>query len=105
MLSTSELPAWLRAAGVLGVPSMIALFLVWTLTTAFTGRLATLEQSMRAQTELLRQVLAASQARQLDADHVREHFDESLRSLTGILRSTCVNAASTDQARARCLAQ
>ena len=71
------LPNWLRAAVFLGVPSVIALFLVYVLTTAIAGRIASIEQQQTLQAQTLASLAAEMATRQADADAARLHFDDA----------------------------
>lgn len=72
--SLRELPPWARAAAVIGIPGVIAMYLVYVLTTAVTAK--------------------------LDA-HAQESRAESAQQLQ-VLQSICINTATTPEQRASC---
>jgi uncharacterized coiled-coil protein SlyX len=98
------LPTWLKAAVLLGVPSVIALFLVYMLTIEMAARITAIEQMQALQTQTLTALGQAFTARVADADRQREHFAEGQARLERLIRAACVVAARTSEERARCLA-
>jgi uncharacterized coiled-coil protein SlyX len=96
------LPPWLQAAVLLGVPSVIAMFMVYMLTTGVSRRILAIEAQQAAQTQILELVKVGIENRQRDADEVREHFDHGVERLETLLRAMCVAVATTAEARNRC---
>jgi hypothetical protein len=86
-----SVPAWLRAAVLLGVPSVIALFLVWVMTQSVSTRLVRIEGRQEALMESYRGTV----------DDVHAINDE-LRTLERLIRSMCATAADTPDERALC---
>lgn len=83
------LPQWARVIFLLGVPSAIALFLVYHLTTFGTTGIAELHRMM-----------------DLHAQEANQHASESKRTDAGILRvlqGICLNAATNKEEQRRCL--
>lgn len=97
------LPSWLKAAVYLGVPSVIALFLVYVLTTAIAGRVQDIERTQALQQQTIESISKAMTAEQSSDADTRTHFDDGLRRLEQLLRYTCVAAAERDSQKADCL--
>ena len=101
-VDVQSLPGWLRAAVFLGVPSVIALFLVYVLTTQMADRMQRVEQVQALQTQTLAKLAEAQVARQSDANAQQRHFDLVIADLIRLVRQTCVVAANTADERAAC---
>lgn len=77
-----DVPVWVKAAVLLGVPSLISLFLVSWLTTSLDGKL----NVMAGKIDYYEQIRARDMARE-----------------NAFLYAICLNTASSDIAKARCL--
>lgn len=81
----SGMPMWLKAVALIGLPSVLAGYMVWstqeTLAPTIISMRSDLQHHMR------------------DIDELRK----SLHGLIAITRASCVNAARTDDQRSRCL--
>lgn len=104
-LEDSQLPAhetelngmpWqVKAIGLVGVPSVIALLLVWAVIGAFSAEAAANTKAVNEATQLIREHSTASKT---DAEFAREMMRESIR----LQRATCENTAKNDFDRANC---
>jgi membrane protein insertase Oxa1/YidC/SpoIIIJ len=94
-ISDGALPAWLRAAVLLGVPSVIALFLVYMLTTTVALRIATIEASLAT---LLQRITTMEQQR----DEQHERLQDDMQQVQQALRALCVAVARREEDRGRC---
>lgn len=85
LIESSPLPWWVKAIGVVGVPSAIAIYLVWTIASGLVPAMAEMQKTLNA----------------VAADHIvsKSQNDNILR----VLRASCVNQAQTNDARERCL--
>lgn len=81
-------PAWLRAVYIVGVPSVIALFLVYFLTNSVIAQLTAHSQA----TEGMRQLLQQHMAQQELIQQENKFY----------LRQLCLNTARSDEQRAAC---
>lgn len=84
------LPQWVRAIALVGVPSAIALYLVYNLTGFATTGLASLQRQMDAHAQVLIQ-----------------HDANTLRNADALLRvmlRVCLNTAKNTDDRQRCVA-
>lgn len=88
-------PIWL-AAGIVGVPSLIAIGAGYFLASTVTSRLAALEQSSREQVHLMREHLS-DQKRNVGI--MLKFVDDNLRAQF----QTCINSGKTAQERAACV--
>ena len=105
-----NLPMWLRAAVFLGVPSVIALFLVYVLTTQMTARMEHVDQVQSLQTQTIaglkelgddiRADLAAVRA---DTKDTRDHYDEAIARIDRLMRRVCLVVARSNDERNVCL--
>lgn len=92
------LPAWSRFVGVIGIPSAVALFLVWRLDgrqTELDSRQATQLASLSSQ--VASQTLILSTVQRASDDAIAEQ-----RRLTSLMRQVCLNTARTDAQRLEC---
>lgn len=94
---TLERPWWIDAIYKIGVPSAIALYLVYSLTAAMPTRadIVTLSDQRKAEIAAI-------------ADSLRMHVaatNNDLSDIKHILVASCVNQAATDVQRLRCLGQ
>lgn len=96
------LPKWLQAVVVLGVPSVIALFLVYVMTTGLVRRVSDIERTQAVMASTLAALAAAVTERQRDAADTREHFDDGLARLERQIRNTCMVAATSADERTLC---
>lgn len=92
-------PWWVTAAGVVGVPSAIALYLVYWLTGAAAREMTEHSSLIRTQMEAVRQDLTVSAT-----DHA-QIVDARLTSIMRMLQRICVNTASSMDERAACFDQ
>lgn len=99
------LPKWLQAALVLGVPSVIAMFMVYFMTTMVATRIAMIEQTQAMQHQTLLQMTAAIKGREGEAVVTREHVDASVARIERLVRQTCALAATNESIRATCYVQ
>lgn len=83
------LPNWARVVALVGVPSTIALFLVYALTTFATNGLAELHRQMDAHAQVMLQH---------DAETKR-----GSEAMTRVLLRICLNTSDTDDERQRCI--
>lgn len=91
----SDQPWYVRAIAIIGVPSAIAVFLVYFLTnlfTAITTRLEAIEGAQRSSTQVSQTLL-----RHLEQD------TEQMWQLVSINQRTCLNTAKTDGDRMACV--
>jgi len=95
-------PAWLRSAVFLGVPSLIAMFLVYALTTSVIGRVQAIERQQQIEMQMLELMKTGIENRQKDADETRRHFDAGVQRIENLLRAMCVAVAETPEKRNRC---
>jgi hypothetical protein len=77
----ADAPSWIRAATVLGVPSVIALGLVYWLTQVQSATLAILIEKV---------------------DHHEMMRQQDMQQMNSFLYAICLNTADGDTARARC---
>ena len=98
------MPKWLQAAVYLGVPSLIALFLVYALTVQLADRMQRMEQTQQLNTQILQGINQLMEQRRLDDKYTREHFDDALIRLARLMRRACVVAATTTDERSQCMA-
>jgi hypothetical protein len=101
-IQLQSLPAWLQAAVFLGVPSVIALFLVYVVTMSMAARIVAIEQAQASQMQTLQLIKMAGEARQADAEATKAHFDAGVVRIETLLRAMCVAIASTQEGRTRC---
>ena len=87
---SNGMPWWVKAAGVVGVPSLIAVFLVYALAS---GHQATTD-------DIAKDVKAHAEASELHTSDSKAALDRIER----IFRVMCVNAAADSMQRERCLA-
>ena len=87
-----KLPAWARAIAYLGVPSAIALFLVYFITQQVSGDVRDLQQAVQAEVAAVARVLS----------YQMDHSDD-IDGMTRVLTRICVNTAETDSQRDECL--
>ena len=102
-VDVQSLPVWLRAAVFLGVPSVIALFLVYVLTTTIASRVERMETAQLLMQQSIAALAKAAADRQADADDTRTHFDDASRQLIRSVRQLCVAISETPTERANCL--
>lgn len=94
-------PSWLRASVLLGVPAVIALFLVYVMTTVIAASISSIEKAQSLQQQAIDAMVQAQSAHQDEVDAVRKHYDESLdRILRSVLR-TCL-AITPPMKKAEC---
>ena len=91
----SGLPTWVRAAGIVGVPSLIAVVLVGYLMVSVTRDTRENHAQLLVNQRLMTDILASATSHELS----RGQMDARIRSLLAIL---CINAASDEQERAAC---
>jgi hypothetical protein len=91
------LPAWIRAAAFLGVPALIAIFLVYSLVIGLVRRVTDIESTQQVQGRILDALVAeaAQGAQEARAQHAL---------LERLMRQACASAAASPEARAACLA-
>lgn len=104
-VDVQSLPGWLRAAVFLGVPSVIALFLVYVLTTQISERVNKIEMTQQLNQQTIQLLVKGQADRQADANETRRHFDAAAIEIIQSIRRLCVNVAETPQERATCLAR
>lgn len=91
----SGMPWWVKAVFILGAPTCIALFLVWTVT-------GTLAQNVATNGDRLSTLQTTTERHD---DRVRAQFDDLKRASetqTRILRSICQSVAKNDLQREKC---
>ena len=91
-LESNGSPWWVRAIYQIGVPSAIALYLVWTITATLNTHVRDLQDT----NSLLKIHIETTQV-------IERTHQESERSMQRILRAICVNGARTAPDRAGCL--
>jgi hypothetical protein len=101
-VDVQTLPAWMRAAVFLGVPSVIAMFLVYVVTIQLSTGMTHVEQVLAENQIAIRRLIEMMAARQADADNVRDHFDADVERIDRSLRALCVAAIHTDEQRQMC---
>jgi hypothetical protein len=84
-LSFDDLPDWGKVAAYVGIPGVIALYLVWVLASSFNAKLDAHDL----------------EARTLAEQHAAE-TREGFRQLVPLLQQICANTAKTDDERAAC---
>jgi len=99
------LPKWLQAAVFLGVPSVIAMFLVYFLSVQTSERIGEIEKVMSLQQTTMQQIQSAQTARQAQADLTKQHFDNVLVMLLRSVRQLCVAVATSPELRAKCFSE
>ena len=97
------MPPWLKAAIYLGVPSIIALFLVWTLTNELRQTVSEIRQTQVLQAQTLLTLQQALSTRIQDVSVDRRTINEIADHLDHLIRRTCVVAAETQEERTSCL--
>src|SRR5262245_43501065 len=102
-VDVQSLPSWLRAAVFLGVPSVIALFLVWALTTQVAARVTAIEAAQQLQAQTLAAIVDSVNKQAAAAADTREHFDGGVARIERLVRATCVVAARSAEERSNCL--
>jgi cytosine/uracil/thiamine/allantoin permease len=71
---SNGMPLWMKFISLIGVPSSIALYLIWFLTITVLGAIS---------------------------DHNDDHAEE-MRVLTSVMQQICANTAENSTSRARC---
>ena len=89
---TSHMPWWVRAITFFGVPSAIAIFLVWTMAVSQSQALSKVADKLA---DYNNTTTAA-------AFNVKEALQESNRRMENYLFIMCVNAGNTSEARNAC---
>jgi len=104
------LPSWLRAAVFLGVPSVIALFLVYVLTTQMSERMARVEQTQQLQGQMIAGLKELGNdlhddhaAIRADTKDNREHYDDIAARIDRLMRRVCLVVARSNEERNVCL--
>src|SRR5262245_63181615 len=92
-VDVQSLPSWLRAAVFLGVPSVIALFLVWAITTQVAARVTAIEAAQQLQAQTLAAIVDTINKQTAASSDTREHFDVGVARIERLVRTTCVVAA------------
>lgn len=92
----SGLPPWMRFVWLIGVPSAIALFLVWRLDGRQSQHLMQIESRLEA--HALVTLGAAGTLTKASEDGRAE-----TRTLITLMRQVCVNTARTDEQRRECV--
>lgn len=100
---TAGMPTWLRGAVLLGVPSIIALFLVYTLTSQVQGAVSEIQRTQALQAQALREMQTIIHTRLQDVNIDRRQFTETALRLERLIQRTCLTAAHTADQRASCL--
>jgi hypothetical protein len=90
-----SLPVWVRAAVLLGVPSVLAMYLVYMLTTTVALRVATIEANLAT-------LLQRTAAMQHERDEQHDRLEQQMQHVEQALRALCVAAAARDEDRGRC---
>ncbi|HOG29224.1 MAG TPA: hypothetical protein PLT35_08080 [Vicinamibacterales bacterium] len=90
------LPWWVRAVFLVGVPSAIALGLVWS-------DRAQLAEQIHTNGVLLRQIDADARAHDARVVLRFQELSTATSETNRILTASCVNAAKTAEARERCI--
>ena len=97
------LPHWLRAAVMLGVPSVIALFLVYALVAQFGARIGGIETEQAGQTRVMEFLGKAIEERQAEVRVNREYFDRRMDALERLVRYNCLQTARDESQKANCV--
>lgn len=92
------MPWWVKAIGVVGVPSALAIYLVYTLVSWGNVVVAQANTGKELQAMLTQHVAAMAQMA-TDQASVKEQNVVIIR----VLRSSCVNSAKSNEERDRCL--
>ena len=88
LFDLSSVTAWSKAVAILGVPSIIALYLVYALTTFAIGEVPQIRQQMAAYAQTIEQ-------------HAHETKEAGVLMGQLLLR-ICINTAKTDDQRIQC---
>lgn len=109
-VDVQNLPTWLRAAVFLGVPSVIALFLVYVLTTQMSERMTRMEQAQSLQSQTIAglkdlgdELREDNAAIRTDHKDIREHFDEAAARIDRLMRRVCLVVSRSNDERNVCL--
>jgi hypothetical protein len=89
--STSGMPAWMKFATTVGIPSAGLAYLVYMLASSFSAQLTAIDQRLEAHE---RQGLAVAQ-------HLQVEADQSWR-LLGVMQRICINTAQSDEDKKAC---
>ena len=92
----STMPWWVRATTIFGVPAVIALYLVWAITTGQMAILTRIEATLQAQKAAVAEVAALTES-------TTANQEDSNRRQEVYLRLLCVNSAKTQADRNTCL--
>src|SRR5262245_62082738 len=103
LVDMQSLPNWLKAAVYLGVPSVIALFLVYTLTTQIANKVAANGKVILFQQQKLDLIEANTNKIRTDTENVIQHFDEQVKDLMFVVRKICIAMADTSEKREQCI--
>lgn len=87
-LLNGSLPGWIKAAATLGVPSVIALVLVWFMAARLDSRVDTIAETLNSHVGSMQSVQLAEDARE--------------QRLLRVIRQVCFNTAQTEAQRAAC---
>ena len=79
-----NLPLWLQAAVLLGVPSVIALFLVYMIATVIAGRITNIERTQTTQSENVKNI------------------NEDIDRIERLVRNMCMVTAKNSDERILC---
>jgi hypothetical protein len=99
------LPKWLQAAVFLGVPSVIAMFLVYFLSVQTADRIDQIEKLIALQQVTMERIQTLQLTRQTEAALTKQHFDNVLVMLVKSVRQLCVAVATTPELRAKCFSE
>lgn len=91
------LPNWARAIAVVGFPTLVALYLLLSVTGAIPSALSAEHESIR---EILRE---GQQNLTKEQQQVRETLERQNREQSSILRLICSNTATSEAAKVECL--
>lgn len=93
---TNGMPWWVKAVTLFGVPSTIALFLVYVLVNVIAGEVRKTSDDVGDTNALIKAHIEAS-------DRIERMHQENEQSMHRILRAICVNGAANQQERAGCI--
>lgn len=98
-----DMPSWLKASVYLGVPSVIALFLVYMLTVQVNTAMSELRQTQALQAQTLLEMQKGIVIRMQNVEVNKQVFMEATSRIERLLQRTCIVAAATVEERATCL--
>lgn len=98
-LPMNDAPWWAKFVYYVGLPSAVALFLVWFVTFSLDGDIKSLHVRATELEKNQEQMLEAIRLHTVD----NSYYMKEITSMKIILQQICINSATTQQERNRCI--